>query len=81
MKGTGLNHERYGAQFNAFVDFASTQRNPGWIACKDSFMSFYSAKLDGFAENGGPSKKDFDNVLSTLFNRTKGIMRKTTANS
>ena len=28
-----LNLDRYGAQFNAFVDFASTQRNPGWIAC------------------------------------------------
>ena len=197
-----LNHKRYGAQFNAFVDFASTQRNPGWIACiegqkpglgllgpdgqprkiaakdwdgcgqflrgkdsrtinndvrklfldtvlavcgvskieelppavlavmkaedygkgrpltarritavtnaiksvaemekaqpvekarysepfylsglskdlKDKFMSFYSAKLDGFAENGGPSKQEFDYVLSTLFNRMKGIMRKT----
>ena len=197
-----LNHERYGAQFSAFVDFASTQRNPGWIACiegqkpgqgmlgpdgqprkisakdwdgcgqflrgkdsravnndvrelflntvlavcgvskidelppavlsvmkaedygkgrpltarritavtdaiksvakmeearpaakarcdepaylsglskdlKDKFMSFYSAKLAEFEENGGPSKKDFDNVLSTLFNKTRGIVRKT----
>ena len=23
-----LNHLQYGAQFNAFVDFAATQRNP-----------------------------------------------------
>ena len=28
-----LNHLQYGAQFDAFVDFASTQRDPGWIAC------------------------------------------------
>lgn len=26
-----LNHDRYGAQFDAFVDFASTQRNPGCV--------------------------------------------------
>lgn len=28
-----LNLGKYGAQFNAFVDFASTQRDQGWIAC------------------------------------------------
>ena len=44
---------------------------------QEKFMSFYSAKLDGFAENGGPSKKDFDYVLSTLFNRIRGVMRST----
>ena len=42
---------------------------------KRTFMSFYDAKLDGFAENGGPSKKEFDNVLSTLFNRVRGTSR------
>ena len=42
---------------------------------KQKFMSFYNAKLDGFEKNGGPSKEEFDNVLSTLFNKVKGTSR------
>lgn len=44
---------------------------------KKKFMSFYSEKLDAFAETGGPSKEEFDNVLSTLFNKTRGIKNRT----
>ena len=42
---------------------------------KQKFMSFYNAKLDGFEKNGGPSKEEFDNVLSTLFNKVRGTSR------
>ena len=42
---------------------------------KQKFMSFYNAKLDGFEKNGGPSKEEFDNVLSTLLNKVKGTSR------
>ena len=42
---------------------------------KRKFMSFYTAKLDEFAKNDGPSKKEFDDVLSTLFNRVGGTTR------
>ena len=63
------------------ADEAPEREEPIYIALdhskenKRKFMSFYNAKLDGFDKDYGPTKKEFDDVLSTLFNRVRGSSR------